>query len=93
MASEVDTIETTTSLDDEVKHWEHKEAFAMRQHTRVLELQAQHVLDILNHMKEEGLSSKDIEVATQNMNNACHTLNSQKRVRAAGLIGHMLPSS
>ena len=40
MASEVDTIETTTSLDDKVKHWERKEAIAARQHMCVLELLA-----------------------------------------------------
>ena len=41
VASEVNSIETTISLDDEIKHWEHKEAAATRQHTHVLELQAQ----------------------------------------------------
>jgi len=36
-------------------------------------------------MKEEGLPSKNIEVVTQNANNACHALNSWQRVRAAKL--------
>ena len=47
-------------------------------------------------MKEEGLPSKDIEVATQNMNNAHCPLNSQQRVRAAGLTGdtcHIAPEN
>ena len=66
VASEVDSIETTTSLNDEVKHWECKEAAAVRQHTCALELRAQHAIDMLNCMKEEGFPSKDIEVATQN---------------------------
>ena len=47
------------------------------------------MIDTLNHMKEEGLPSKDIEIATQNMNNAHRALNTQQRVRAAGLTGDM----
>ena len=30
VVSEVDSIETTTSLDDKVEHWEHKEATTAR---------------------------------------------------------------
>ena len=37
--------------------------------------------------RQQGLPSKDIEVAVQNTNKACCTLNSQQRVRAAGLTG------
>jgi len=44
---------------------------------------------MLNRMKEEGFPSKDIEVATQNTNNAHHALNRWQRVRAAGLTGDM----
>ena len=40
-------------------------------------------------MKEEGLPSKEIEVAVQNVNKACRTLNSWQRVRVAGLTGDM----
>jgi len=40
MASEVDSIKTTMSLDDEVEHWERKEAAAVRRHTHALELRA-----------------------------------------------------
>ena len=57
IVSEVDSIETTSSLDDEVEHWERKEATAARRHTRALEIRAQHAIDTLNHMKEEGLLS------------------------------------
>jgi len=87
VVSEVDSIETITSLDDEVEHWERKEAAATRRHTWALELQAQHAIEMLNCMKEEGLPSKDIEVAVQNTNKACRALNSRQRVRAAGLTG------
>ena len=96
VASEVDTIETITSLNDKVEHWEHKEAAAARQHTCALELRAQHAIDMLNCMKEEGFPSKDIEVATQNANNACYILNSRQRVRAARLTGdtrHLAPEN
>jgi len=47
-------------------------------------------------MKEERFPSKDIEVATQNMNNTCHALNSWQRVRTAGLTGdtcHLAPKN
>ena len=80
-------IETTSSLDDEVEHWEKKEAMATRRHTCALKIQAQHVIDTLNCMKEEGLPSEEIEVAAQVANNACRTLNSQQRIRAAHLTG------
>ena len=76
VVSEVHSIETTTSLNDEVKHWERKEATTARQHTHALELQAQHVIVMLNHMKEEGLPSEEIEVAAQVVNNAYHALDS-----------------
>ena len=38
VVSEVGSIETTSSLDDEVEHWERKEATAGRQHTHVLKI-------------------------------------------------------
>ena len=44
---------------------------------------------MLNHMKEEGLPSKDIEVAVQNTNKAHCTLSSRQRVIVAGLTGDM----
>ena len=47
-------------------------------------------------MKEEGLPSRDIEVATQNENNARHALNSWQRVRTARLTGdtcHLAPEN
>ena len=44
---------------------------------------------MLNRMKEEGLPSKDIEVAVQNANKACRALNIRQRVRVARLTGDM----
>ena len=75
------------SLDDEVKHWEQKEATAAKQHTCALELQVQHMMEKLNCMKEEGLPSEEIEAAVQDANNAHRSLNSWQRIKAAGLTG------
>jgi len=47
-------------------------------------------------MKKEGLPSKDIKIAVQNVNKAHHALSSWKRVRAAGLTGntcHLAPEN
>ena len=53
-------------------------------------------METLNHMKEEGLPSEEIEAATQDANNACHALNSWQRIKAAGLTGdtcHQAPEN
>ena len=84
------------SLDDEVEHWEQKEATATKQHTHVLKIRAQHVIDTLNCMKEEGLPSEEIEEAAQVTNNAYRALDSRQRIRAAHLTGdthHQAPDT